>query len=69
MMRKLYMWGVKGTHTHSKGKVSFEMNSSDTNILVDETYCAEALHFDNHALYGHPKAGQLWNNSFVNTII
>ena len=21
------------------------------------------------ALYGHPKAGQLWNNSFVNTII
>ena len=36
------------------------MNSVDTNILVDETYCSEALNFDNHHITPEEKHMERW---------
>ena len=62
-------------NTRSKA-VSFEMNSTDTNILIDETYCPEALNFDDHHITNEEKHMERWfvfalqaglNNSSVPT--
>ena len=46
-------------NTRSKA-VSFEMNSTDTNILIDETYCPEALNFDDHHITNEEKHMERW---------